>query len=1125
MIRAAFAAALLGLGAMTSPPAVAAQDPAIPRPEHPEPMAVREHWANLNGDWQFRFDPEDAGLDAEWFAPGAEGYDREIVVPFAWESRLSGIGEIESPDVGWYRRTFAVPDAFPDDHRVWLRFGAVDYEADVWVNGTKVAEHEGGYTPFEADVTDALNDDGSENVVVVRADDPTDPSLPTGKQVGWYTPTSGIWQTVWLEARPEQYIDTFTIRTEIDPAKLRISAIVRGSTPEDGLSVAIDPDDPDVEAASAAVSRIETYNGAHHVTVDGAHIEASVRNAKLWSPESPHLYNITLQLKDADGNVVDSVATYFGLRTIARGTYGDEPYERFLLNGKPIYIRSALDQSFNPEGLYTGPSDEFIRNDVAMARYMGLNGIRIHIKTEEPRRLYWADKYGLLVMQDIPNTWRQDARARESWEHGMREAVARDRNHPSIWSWVAFNETWGLGDGRDRAAQYKADEDTQRWVSRMVDEVRALDPTRLVEDNSPCNYDHVENTDINSWHFYIDNYENAKRHIAEVVASTEPGSGFNYCPGLTQGTAPLMNSEYGSVSAGGGDRDISWGFRYLTTLLRMQEKIQGYVYTELTDIEWEHNGYADYERTPKFYGYDAFLPDMRVSELNQADFVGADAPPVIVARPGETIEVPVFISHFSDRDFEPTLRWWVQGVDETGDEPMIVPQRSVPATWEQYGVTWQEPVRFTAPDEPFVGALMLTVRDPQNARIAGNYVNLVVRGDEPPARVERRNEREAVLRFDPESYAASRWDEPAEGPEGKVYGHGAGSFEYRIAVPDSIVESKPEYLYLTVEAAAKARRERVDWPERVNAQDYPQTDVDAFPTTLVVTVNGAPFETEAEVEAEGKGDVLETDPADARGVLSHLAGVEHGSHGYLLLYGVEVDDELRSSMEAGEPLSIRFEVPADAEHVGGLAIYGDTMGQFPVDPTLTVVTADELPEDLGVDPATPVAVDSVAARRVLLLPSGDDRGRAEPATWAYTTDDPGDGWQSPDFDASGWKTGPGGFGTRMTPAVRVNTRWNTPTIWLRGEFDLPESVGPDDALTLHLFHDEGVEVFVNGTRVFAAEGYVTAYGDHRLDDDAKSAFRPGRNVVAVRCRQTGGGQGVDVGLRFLRAAQGDPAAD
>ena len=301
-----------------------------------------------------------------------------------------------------------------------------------------------------------------------------------------------------------------------------------------------------------------------------------------------------------------------------------------------------------------------------IAKEMGLNGLRIHIKPDEPRRLYWADKMGVLIMEDMPNTWRQTPQARIAWERTMREAVVRDRNHPSIIVWVAFNETWGLG----KAEDYKKDRDTQAWVGQMVDLIRGLDGhERLVEDNSPCNYDHIVNTDLNSWHFYIDNHDQARRHIEGVVAKTEPGSGFNYCPGLTQSSLPLINSEYGAVSAGGGDRDISWGLRDLTTQLRRQRKIQGFVYTELTDIEWEHNGLVNYDRTPKRFGYDTWLPDMRPNELLGADFIGYDAPPAIVGKPGQTITVPIFVSHFSDRQGPVKLRWWVERLRLPGRHP------------------------------------------------------------------------------------------------------------------------------------------------------------------------------------------------------------------------------------------------------------------------------------------------------------------------------------------------------------------------------------------------------------------------------------------------------------------------
>ena len=371
-----------------------------------------------------------------------------------------------------------------------------------------------------------------------------------------------------------------------------------------------------------------------------------------------------------------------------------------------------------------------------IAKTMGLNGLRIHIKPDEPRRLYWADRLGVLIMRrHAQHLAAESPGARRRGSRRCEKPSLRDRNHPSIIAWVAFNETWGLGKPED----YKKDRDTQAWVGKMVEPIRELDGhERLVEDNSPCNYDHIANTDLNSWHFYIDDHEQARRHIEDVVAKTKPGSGFNYCPGLSQSSLPLINSEYGAVSAGGGDRDISWGLRDLTTQLRRHPKIQGFVYTELTDIEWEHNGLVNYDRTPKVFGYDTWLPDMRPNELLGADFIGYDAPPAIVGKPGETITVPIFVSHFSDRSGPVKLRWWVSGYDSRADIRTVVEPRSFPITWRPYDVVDLEPLKFTLPDYPFVGALLLTLRDEQNQRFAANFVNLVVKPDRPLPRIERR---------------------------------------------------------------------------------------------------------------------------------------------------------------------------------------------------------------------------------------------------------------------------------------------------------------------------------------------------------------------------------------------------
>ncbi len=921
-----------------------AQEPKIPRPEHPRPDAMRTRWANLNGRWEFRFDAQGQGLQEGWEKPGAPGYNQSIIVPFPWESELSGIHQIQgTPKVAWYRRAFNLPTEFKAEDRVWLRFGAVDWRADVWVNGRKVAEHVGGYTPFETDISDAV-DRGAPNIVVVRAEDTTDPAQPTGKQVGWYTPSSGIWQTVWLEARSKTYIADFRIVTKIAPASVRVKAQIAGA---DGkkYQISLKTRDAGVKEVSKTFEPAAAPAGKADAdkATDTVELEAAVQDARLWTPETPELYEATLELKDQAGKVVDTIATYFGLRSIGRGRYGEQPYERILLNGKPIYLRAALDQSFNPKGIYTAPDDEFLKQDMIIAKSMGLNGLRIHIKPDEPRRLYWADHLGILILEDMPNTWRQNAQARRAWESTMREAVARDRNHPAIIAWIAFNETWGLGKPED----YKKDKDTQDWVARMVKAIRELDGgERLVEDNSPCNYDHIAENDLNSWHFYIDDHQAAKRHIEDVVNRTKPGSEFNYCPGVIQTSLPLINSEYGAVSAGGGDRDISWGLRDLTTQLRRHPKIQGFIYTELTDIEWEHNGLANYDRTPKVFGYETWLPDLRPGELMGADFIGYDTPPAIVGKPGETVSVPIFVSHFSDRSHPVKVRWWVSGYDSRADIRTVVEPKSFPIEWRQYDVVSLEPLKFNLPDYPFVGSVALTLRDEQNQRFAANFVNVVVKPDRPLPRIKRRNDHDVTIRFAPNLFARQEWSDPASPPSGKVYGRGKGFFEYRIQVPPAVVKAHPESIYYLFEAGSKAKRERVDWPERVSRQDYPQTDQKQWSSTLELSLNGRPVDR----------ITLLDDSADARGVLSHLAGVEPGSHGELVDGMIVLTERDRTGLAAGEPMVLRLAVPDNAPQKGGLCIFGATTGELPMDPTIEIHTRDPLPTELGVDPDRSLAV-------------------------------------------------------------------------------------------------------------------------------------------------------------------------
>src|SRR5262249_78180 len=251
--------------------------------------------------------------------------------------------------------------------------------------------------------------------------------------------SSGIWQTVWLEARPRSYIAGFRIIPALEPARVTFQVKATGLTRGGEFLVRAEARyfEGGERFSAAKAAKVQEASTSSEFTLD-------VPDPKLWTPESPHLYDVTLELRNDQQHSIDSVQTYFGLRTIQHGTFGSEPFERILFNGKPLYLRAALDQSFNPKGLYTAPDDDFMKRDMEIAKNMGLNGLRIHIKPDEPRRLFWADRYGVLILEDMPNTWRQSPSARRAWGQTMRGAVARDSNHPPIIARVALHETLGL---------------------------------------------------------------------------------------------------------------------------------------------------------------------------------------------------------------------------------------------------------------------------------------------------------------------------------------------------------------------------------------------------------------------------------------------------------------------------------------------------------------------------------------------------------------------------------------------------------------------------------------------------------------------------------------------------------
>ncbi len=884
----------------------------IPRPEHPRPNFKREPWHNLNGPWRFAFDPRLVGEQLNWYQP-SQPKDLTITVPYPWESSLSGLAASDYKGAGWYEREITMPEDW-QGLQPYLNFGAVDWQARVWINGRLVGEHENGYTPFALDLSKDLQP-GETATLTVRAYDIAEATTLVGKQVPrWYTHSSGIWQTVWLEGRPASHITNLRLETNVAQAKVSVTVSLHIAESGSFTLNLVSPD------GSFSTLEQQQFLAAGDQDLN---LTLAVPDRQLWSPESPHLYDLKVELAAIDSSrAADQVSSYFGMREIGRGAWQGKNYEYILLNGEPIYLRGALDQAFHPDGLHTYPSDEVIRGDIQLAKDLGLNMLRCHIKINEPRYYYWADQLGLLIMYDIPSPDLDTPSMRQMFEAAIPEAFARDFNHPSIFAWVLFNETWGLSN-HDTL-------DGQRWVQSVYQQAKQLDPTRLVEDNSVCRYDHVE-TDINSWHYYNNDYGWVKTHIQRVVDETYPGSSFNYVGGeYVQESAPLMNSEYGGISAAMGDQDIAWCFKYQTTELRRQAKICGYVYTELDDIEWEHNGFVNYDRSRKEFGYAFFVPDMSVADLNSADLVGFDAPPCQTVLPGREMSLPVFVSHWGPKLGQGQVHWQLDFIDRFG-ERRTVQDGTWPLQMAQFDVLELDPLEVSMPQENGLATLALWLEDEAGGIRCRNYINVEVRG-EANAAIEQISTGYA-LHIDPSNISQTTWSwpPPLVSPNiDKFSALGSGSVDYEIALPHDLALNDIRRLRLRFEASARVGLAKIDWPQQRRGFNYPQTEERKTPSDITVSINETIIGTTS----------LPDDPADARGILSHHYAVDQGAYGYLTEFVVEGDvlETLHQTLTSQTPLRLRFAVPAEAKHRGGLALYGQTLGSYPMGLILFVET-------------------------------------------------------------------------------------------------------------------------------------------------------------------------------------------
>lgn len=591
------------------------------KPEHPRPQFARKNWVNLNGQWEFEVDPGDSGRERGLL-------DRQLAdsieVPFAPESKMSGIENTDFLNAVWYRKTLTVPSEWKDDDiRPVLHFGAVDHDTTVWVNGVEVARHRGGFTPFDADL-DGVVGAGEEATVVVRARDLRGMPQARGKQATWYdsthcqyTRTTGIWQTVWLEGVPREHIKSVKVFPNMGTQSFEVTASVSRSVCDGQLKVVVsEPEGDFVASAHVAVGKDLSPKVV---------VEIPAEKVRIWGPGDPELYRLTILLANEDGSIRDEISSYCGLRSIS--IKGNE----FRINGKKIFQRLVLDQGYWPDSLMTAPSDDAIVEDIQLALSAGFNGARLHQKVFEERMMFWADMYGYLLWGEFgdwgvsgrgPLGYNQEPTA--SFVTQWIETLNRDISHPSIIGWCPLNETHQVL--HDHITVLDDVTQGMYWATKLAD------PTRPVLDAS--GYSHrVRSADIYDSHSYEQDpaafkreqagLKDGKPYVNRLVLedNTMPFADGRFS--IDYDGQPFFVSEFGGIwwneeearnRRGNNDQAESWGygdrvnsleefyerFEGLVQVLSCDSNMFGYCYTQLTDVFQEKNGIVNFDRTPKF---------------------------------------------------------------------------------------------------------------------------------------------------------------------------------------------------------------------------------------------------------------------------------------------------------------------------------------------------------------------------------------------------------------------------------------------------------------------------------------------------------------------------------------------
>lgn len=563
-------------------------------PEYPRPIMERKDWKNLNGLWEYAIRSIDS--------PKPDQFDGQILVPFPVESALSGVKKMVGKDsILWYRTYLNLPSDW-GGKRILLHFEAVDWETNVWLNGEKIGSHKGGYDPFYFDITQHIKD-SNEQELVVSVWDPSDQGFqPRGKQVTkprgiFYTPSTGIWQTVWLEPVPETSIRDFQVFPDIDKEKITVKTFAENPKQNDQIKISVF--DKDEKEIAAAIGEIENS------------IELQIKNPILWSPDTPHLYDLKIQLERAE-EVIDEIDSYFGMRKSSLGK-DKNGITRLMLNNKFVFQIGPLDQGFFPDGLHTPPTEEAMKYDLEVLKEIGFNMLRKHVKIESRRFYYWCDKKGLMIWQDMPSRNRpkeNDPKIKETdeqFEFEMKQMITTKMNHPSIVMWVPFNEGWGQYD-----------------TPRIVNLVRELDPTRLV--NNASGWTDKGVGDVMDIHRYPGPASPNPEENRAAVLGEFGGLGFNM--------------------KGHMWKEEGWGYALFqdqeALTSKYEEILQGVhqyvknpglsaaIYTQTSDIETENNGLMTYDR-------EIIKIDSEALNMANAGFL----PPILVD------ETRIFIDEFN----------------------------------------------------------------------------------------------------------------------------------------------------------------------------------------------------------------------------------------------------------------------------------------------------------------------------------------------------------------------------------------------------------------------------------------------------------------------------------------------